>query len=101
MGRFCSWRLVFFGDKSRLVSRLFFGEKIGIIALSPTFGEAISGETISGSKTNRSKSDADKPGANVYFVDTLIHVNNIPEDRVMQCKKLACCASPPSPSIRE
>ena len=56
MGRFCSWRLVFFGDKSRLVSRLFFGEKIGIIALSPTFGEAISGETISGSKTNRSKS---------------------------------------------
>ena len=59
MGRFCSWRLVFFGDKSRLVSRLFFGEKIGIIALSPTFGEAISGETISGSKTNRSKSGPD------------------------------------------
>jgi len=56
VGRFCSWRLVFFGDKSRLVSRLFFGEKLGIIALSPTFGEAISGETISGSKTNRSKS---------------------------------------------
>ena len=45
-----------FGDKSRLVSRLFFGEKLAIIALSPTFGEAIFGEAISGSKTNRSKS---------------------------------------------
>ena len=67
MGRFCSWRLVFFGDKSRLVSRLFFGEKIGIIALSPTFGEAISGETISGSKTNRSKSE--------HTLKSLAHIN--------------------------
>ena len=77
MGRFCSWRLVFFGDKSRLVSRLFFGEKIGIIALSPTFGEAISGETISGSKTNRSKSEI-KQARKTLCAETTIHnINNV------------------------
>jgi len=38
---------------------------------------------------------ANKPGATVYFVDTLVDGNNLPNDLVTQCEKLTACATPP------
>ena len=33
--------------------------------------------------------------ATVYFFDTLVNANNLPDDLIIQCEKLTTCASPP------
>ena len=38
---------------------------------------------------------ANKPGATVYFMDTLLGGNNMPRDLVTQCEKLTAAAVPP------
>ena len=38
---------------------------------------------------------ANKPGATLYFFDTLVNGNNVPNDLVIQCEKLTACARPP------
>ena len=38
---------------------------------------------------------ANKPGATVYFMDTLLGGNNMPRDLTTQCEKLTAAAVPP------